>query len=884
MPTRQEPPQNAVKQKPASARLSVALRELLGQGPWPRVLIAVIAGGSVLFAGLVVYLSRDGEDQEDSGQVVPYTVADALTALDRGNPLRAQRMAGRLAESAALPPDDAGGPAFIFGLVAAGDAERLWGRDQIRYFRLAARYLEQSQTKGFPAGREAEGLFLLGKSLLMCGDIAKSRSILEAALEAYAAADDGQAEAIKADPDGHGTPTTQAPADHLAARRAELHRLLVTAYTGDPQPNLDRALFHVAAYLAEPALSRNDRSDGLLARAEIMFRLQQDGECRKVLTQIDPETEAAIKALLIEGEMLMREGAALAAGDSAGAPAKAKYEAAIASLLKAQNRGADREAVTRRSMYLIGRCRLAVGDLRAALDDFRRTRELYPETPEGLAAALEEADLAGRMGQEANLVEHYIELVRLAGSADAYSNTLLPLDALRARLLSAYQRFLETGNFAAGVQFAEALYPLFAKADSLTLVAQTESAWAQSLEQQAARLAGDTADAVTATAHAHRRQAAAAYATLAGLRFATDHYTEDVWNSAENYLRGQDFAHAETMLHEYLKYELRKRRPRALLDLGDVQLSLGRPEQALITLQECIEVYPRDPASYRARLVAARAQIERRKLADAKHLLLFNLEGTELDPDSVEWRDSLFALGMLLHDEAQIIEAQSRQRRAAAESTASIEETKAAESDLQQAKELYQDAVRRLEEAVARYPNDDKVVETRYTIAESLRALARFAREKLELARVETSRLEHRRELHRLLTAAVAEYEQVQDILTRRRERSLLSPSEKAILRNCYFARGAAFYQLGRFADAIAAYAATTNRYHDEPEVLDAFMQLAQCYRQLEKLPEARGVIEQAKAVLAGLPADADFSATIHSRDEWARALDWAADVSRTNE
>jgi tetratricopeptide (TPR) repeat protein len=130
----------------------------------------------------------------------------------------------------------------------------------------------------------------------------------------------------------------------------------------------------------------------------------------------------------------------------------------------------------------------------------------------------------------------------------------------------------------------------------------------------------------------------------------------------------------------------------------------------------------------------------------------------------------------------------------------------------------------------------------------------------------------------------VAEYEQVQDILTRRRERSLLSPSEKAILRNCYFARGAAFYQLGRFADAIAAYAATTNRYHDEPEVLDAFMQLAQCYRQLEKLPEARGVIEQAKAVLAGLPADADFSTTIHSRDEWARALDWAADVSRTNE
>ena len=125
------------------------------------------------------------------------------------------------------------------------------------------------------------------------------------------------------------------------------------------------------------------------------------------------------------------------------------------------------------------------------------------------------------------------------------------------------------------------------------------------------------------------------------------------------------------------------------------------------------------------------------------------------------------------------------------------------------------------------------------------------------------------------------EYEQVQDILTRRRERSQLSPLEQAILRNCYFARGAALYELGRFEEAAAAYAATTNRYHDEPEVLDAFLQLAKCYLQLGKPDESWGVVEQAKAVLQRMPQDTNFEGTtIHTRQEWERVLAWAGELS----
>ncbi|MEX2138825.1 MAG: tetratricopeptide repeat protein [Pirellulales bacterium] len=837
-------------------RLPQSAMDLLRRGRLPRVLIAMIAGTSVSLVGAFVYLYRPENEEQEIPRGAVFSVADALAALDAGAPLMAQRMATRLAELGSLVPDDAGGPPYIFGVVAANDAERLWGDDQKRYFRLAARYLEQSQDKGFPAGREAEGLLLLGKSLLMCGQVAESRNALE--------------QALKANP--------QAGAD--------LHRLLVLAYKSDPEPIFDRALLHSATYLAEAALTRNERAEGLLHRAEILFHLQQNDECRQALSQIEAGTEAAVESLLIEGELLMREGAALLADEALVAnqrlaAAKIKYQAAIDVLRRAQNRGTERERITRRSMYLIGRCLLQMEELPAALDQFRRTRETYEDTPEGIAAALEEAEVAQRMGQDKDLAQRYIHLLQVAGASETYYNPLLTLDALRQRLALAYQRFIGGGDFASAIQLAEALYPLFPRDNSITLMAQSHTNWAQVLESQAAKSSGDAGNQLKNAAREQRRLAATAYATLAQLNFATDRYTEDVWNSAENYLRGQDYPRAEVMLLEYLKYQLRRRRPRALLDLGDAQLALGKPTQALVTLQECIDTYARDPASYRARLIAARAQMERGSLPEAKRLLLANLEGTELDPESVEWRDSLFSLGALLHDEGQMFEAQGQRQRTEALASNATEKATAAEADLQRAKELYEQAARRLEEAVARYPDVAQVVESRYVIAESHRALARFAREKLERAKIETTRLDHSRELHRLLQAAIVEYEQVQDILTRRRERSQLSPLEQAILRNCYFARGAAFYELGRFDDAAAAYAATTNRYHDEPEVLDAFLQLAQCYRQIGKPDEAQGVIEQAKAVLQRMPEDIDFKRTTnHSRQEWERVLDWAAELS----
>jgi tetratricopeptide (TPR) repeat protein len=100
--------------------------------------------------------------------------------------------------------------------------------------------------------------------------------------------------------------------------------------------------------------------------------------------------------------------------------------------------------------------------------------------------------------------------------------------------------------------------------------------------------------------------------------------------------------------------------------------------------------------------------------------------------------------------------------------------------------------------------------------------------------------------------------------------------AELAILRNCYFGRADVLFDLGRYEEAVQAYSAATNRYQHDPEALEAYVQIACCYRRLDRPNEARGTIEQARVVLQRLRADADFARTTRlDRQQWTELLTW---------
>ena len=80
------------------------------------------------------------------------------------------------------------------------------------------------------------------------------------------------------------------------------------------------------------------------------------------------------------------------------------------------------------------------------------------------------------------------------------------------------------------------------------------------------------------------------------------------------------------------------------------------------------------------------------------------------------------------------------------------------------------------------------------------------------------------------------------------------------------------------FEDAIRVYLTAANVYRNEPEMLEALSQVAACYRQLNRPEEARGTIVQAKAALARMDKDVNFTRTTNfSREEWGRVLDQMA-------
>jgi len=805
-------------------RLAAGLRGKLGAATGKlsgRTRIAILVGVLMVGANIgLVVAWLNVKPKSEPTKKKDYLSA-ALHALDRGDYGEAKRLALLTREQGSTEAAESGGPSFVLGAVTAMEADAMADEDQRRYYLLAARHLEEARRRGFPTAREGEGLFLLGKSLCLSREYTASQSILEQALKSF------------------------------AKQATEIHRLSARAYLWGTQPDLKRALAHNDQYLATEQLSRRERYEGLLIKGQILFKDGKIDECLKVLKEIPKDAPSYADAIVLQGQLLMRAAEKLKAdaGDMPTADARRamqqKFSEAIDTLRQAQNRGSSAERVVPQSMYLIGECFLAMNDTRAALDQFRRTRQGYPDSIEGISAAFQEADLLRRLDQDDEAIAAYRRAALAVGDPAEFHNPLLSLDDVRQRLSDAYQTYLKAGRFEKAIQLTEVLFPLFTREREIEMAAQAHQAWAASLQQEADR--ASTADGREAgrQARAQLRKAGDFFNQLAELRLASRAYPEDVWNSAESYLAGHDFRGAVRMLDEYLRYELRKRRPRALLNLGEAQLALENFDKSLEALNECITGYPTDAASYRARLLAAKAHVEKGETKEAERLLRENLEDGYLTPKSFEWRDSLFALGSLLQ-------------------TAGRDE----------------EAIPRLEEYVERYPDSPQLIDTRYLIAEAYRRSARIPREKLETDTIETSRIAHNKQMQQLMTAAIAQYEQVQDILTRRQEQTELDQSDQAILRNCYFARGDAFYEMGRFEDAIRAYSAATNRYQHQPEVLEALMQIAACYRRLGKPEEAHGTMEQAKVMLARINKDAPFTETTnYTREQWGQILDWYASL-----
>ena len=744
---------------------------------------------------------------------------EAFAALDAGHYEQARLLVRHVLSSGALPPSEYGMPLFVLGVVKTYDADADVVPEQRRtQYLVASRYLSKARSYGFPPEREKQGLLLLGKSLVETLQIDQGIEVLS--------------EALEVSPRKGGE------------LNVAIHRLLAEAYTLLPSPKYKLALRHLAAVLGDKNLAAPQQVAALLLKAKILAHLNRQSDALEALASIPPAGQGDPTVLMTRGQIML-DGVAAAldlrpiqADGTLPADLKGQVEEAVKLLGQAQKLDAQASDVTRRTYYLLGRAAALRGDQREALKLFTRTLQQYGDSPEGLAAKLAEADILRRDGDDRTALLWYRQVLQSDIDPETYRSEVLPIEQFRSRILEAVADFVRRGRYANAIAMLDHFPPLFSRTQELELRGKTLREWGERELRQAN-------DESNVSKHLRRsglrrlREAGVAYENLAALRFATANYPNDLWSSADCFFLGHSYTSAARLLEVYLKTEPVDRNAQALLRLGQVSLALGRVDQSIEAFQECIELYDRDNATYRARIDCAKAYWYRGDAEEAERLLRVNLTGSLLEPRSPEWKDSLFAVGFLLFDQGR-----------------------------------YEDAIGTLEEAVERYPDDRQSLQARYVAGEAYRRWAGEPLERLENARTATERERLEQLVRERLTQALAQFKLVQSSITLKTQSVEDDAAYAAMRRNCYMLEGACQFDLGQYQEAIEAYQNVSSLYPNEPFVLETFVQIANCWQRLDRAENASGAIKQAQLTLQQLPSDANFAATTaFSREEWRMLL-----------
>ena len=775
------------------------------------------------------------------------SLAEALALMQAGKMEAARGMAAKLRGREQISYADRGVVLFILGTAAASDAELTTNAGEQQVLNLvASRYLEEGRLCGFPEGQEAQGFRLLGRCLVRAGRPDEALPILKQALASN------------------------------PRHQREICELLIEAALAaqPPQPRL--ALDYTRRYLATADLTAEQRDRGRLEAAKIHFQLGDVAAGRAALAEVQPQSAAHVPARLLAARMLLMEIDQWLQSRPPDEALPAEIHDVLTATVTelegfSQARQLDGE-LRAEAQLLEALCYSRLDEQGKAIGLLVRVRRSNFGSPLALAAAMFEADLHLASGRSDEALKLYEQSIEGATPAAVDRNPWLVRSVLESKLAEAFRRFIDAGDFLRAVDLARVLPPLLDETLSYQWRAQAHHGWAEQLLAQADGQPLAAKEALRSEARSHLRQAGADYERLAELRIMTRHYLDDLSRSALDYLAGHGYVQAARVYRRFLKSDPQDGRAEALTGLGEALLTMGQTSEALAALDLCERSFPRHPAAYRARYLASLAHVESGNLAEAQKLLAENLYNQSLSPDSAEWRDSLFALGKLRWREGT--EALTLSRSGGAPATGVAGESTV--DVLAQADAAFQEAIRLLDEAVRRYPQAEQTTEARYLLADSHRQAANWPRKRLESAAIEASKAPLVRQMQEELDAAVKEFTALIAELGNDRDGRGQSRLQQSILRNSYFGRADALFDLGRYDEAAEAYSAATNRYQSEPESLSAYVQIAACYRRQDRQNEARGTLEQARIVLGRIRKDADFRRTTpYSRDEWNNLLNW---------
>ncbi len=798
--------------------------------------LLILAGAGtmvvVLFGALFTFVVNGGSDPAKDLQL-------AVTFLEDGRWDLAGRIARDLEKAGTIDPETDSAWNFVQGVsLTQSVSDRLNVPKNRQTLWTAVQYLEKSQQLGFPLGSKGRGQFYLGLCYFNTYQWPKAAQCL--------------AESV----------------NNWPLQRSQALSMVVQAALRQQPADFARARSSLDNWQSIPGLSAEEVARIHLSAAALALASMDSDTCERELLNVTDSLTAQSEADLLRGRWRLEKAENNAANET---QIETWQSQAVELFRKCIHSAHSTDDQRRQANYLLGRTLRSQKKYAEALGTFSGVRQRDPQSAEAVASGTEEAEILLELDKLDACVETTRYVLRDMGNLKLYNEQWLPVERLRARLLNLGRELRERKNYQLAINLASYLPPVFPPADAVRLQAETFQQWAEFLATTSPQSGSEKA--------AQRDQTQKKF-LLAGERFeelsriemrAAD-YPDIAWQAIQCYQRANDLSSANRLLTDYLRYEERTKLPRGFLALGQNYLNSGEWQKAIVPLERCLKEYPDHPISYGARLLTARAYSEQDRLEDAIELLMQNLRDRSLEPTSEAWRDSLFQLGQTIFRRADrlILEAELTPAADSASIGRKLEESHA----------TFMEAVQELNEAKLRWQDDSRFFETRYLIGKSHRMGAEYpsrliATNQVTVDSVRRQLLQQRRAL---LEAALEEFKALHTDLTAKQEVEGLTDQDKSILRNSYFGEADALFELGRYDEAILAYRNVGNRFLNQPEALEALIQIAQCQRSLGQNDLAKRTLVQAEQVLRRIPVEFDSRFPIltrSSRGEWQQLIAW---------
>jgi tetratricopeptide (TPR) repeat protein len=330
-------------------------------------------------------------------------------------------------------------------------------------------------------------------------------------------------------------------------------------------------------------------------------------------------------------------------------------------------------------------------------------------------------------------------------------------------------------------------------------------------------------------------------------------YGEALWRGIDLYDHAGDVDRVISALELFVAERPDdKLAPDALLRLGQAYQAAGQFDRAIDAFQRNQFRHPNSLAASKSAVPLAKAYIDKgpQFYGKAENVLLSVINDNPLvTPEAEEFRQSLFELAQLYYRT-----------------------------------DRFEEAVARLEEFTQRYPDDARIGQLLFLMADSYRKSALAldkqpgpasadalgnppAPDALEMAAARRDRLTKAREFYDHAIDSFHSHPPQDDL-------------DNLYLKLAHFYRADCLYDMGQYLDAIKLYDAAAFRYQDDPAALAAYVQIVNAYCALGKIDEAKTANERAKWILRRMPPDAfKDGAFPMPKEYWAAWLQWTSNA-----